>query len=82
MTEPKSIRCFLAVVDCGSISQAAIKLNVAQLWLSTYIRKFERKLGVEPFDRSARKVTLSPAGLKLVEPARAHLAYGGLHLKL
>ena len=61
---------FLAVVNHGGITKAAKALYIAQPSLSQAIRKLERQLGVDLFDRSRRRLTLTPAGESLVVSAR------------
>lgn len=64
------LKYFLAVVDHGGITKAAKALYIAQPSLSQTIRKLERQLGVDLFDRSGRRLTLTPAGESLVASAR------------
>jgi LysR family transcriptional regulator, carnitine catabolism transcriptional activator len=69
MDEAK-LRYFLSVVDEGSVTKAARRVNVAQPSLSQAIRALERELGVDLFVRAGRGVRLSGAGETLVGPAR------------
>lgn len=62
---------FLAIVDTGSFSGAARKLNRAQSAVSYAIANLERLLELELFDRTGRKPILTDAGVALVEEARA-----------
>lgn len=50
----------------GSFSKAAEKLNITQPALSLKIKKIEKELGCEIFDRGL-EVTLTPAGEKLLQ---------------
>jgi DNA-binding transcriptional LysR family regulator len=61
---------FLAVVDHGGITKAAEALYIAQPSLSQAIRSLERELGVDLFDRSGRRLTLTGAGESLAVAAR------------
>ena len=63
----------VAVVDHGSFTKAAAAMHVAQPSLSQAVRSLEAELGVELFHRNARRVTLTPAGEALLEPARQAL---------
>lgn len=56
------IRHFAAVAETGSFTKAAIRAAVTQPALSASIAKLEEELGVRLFHRSARSVTLTPAG--------------------
>lgn len=50
------------IVDTGSFKEAAEKLYISQPSLSQFIRRIERNLGAELFDRSHQPVTLTEAG--------------------
>lgn len=58
----RQLRYFAAVVEEGTISAAARKLNISQPPLSMQIRQLEKELGVVLFERGARKITLTEAG--------------------
>ncbi|PXY18099.1 LysR family transcriptional regulator [Prauserella endophytica] len=66
----RQLRCFLAVVDAGSISAAADALHLAQPSLSQTIATFERSLGTPLFHRIGRRLVLTDAGRRLIGPAR------------
>jgi LysR family cyn operon transcriptional activator len=55
-------RYFLAVVEHGSFTHAAAKLNVSQPALSQQVRQLEDRLGVTLLDRSGKKLRLTDAG--------------------
>lgn len=59
------IRCFLAVVDNGSISTAAHALDINQPALSKTIRRLETQLGVALFERRPRGVVPTEYGRTL-----------------
>jgi len=73
ITDSKILRQCLKVAELRSISQAAQALNLAQPWLSTRIRDYERRLGFDIFDRSRRRIALTPEGLLFIESARSFL---------
>ncbi|RNF78233.1 LysR family transcriptional regulator [Streptomyces botrytidirepellens] len=65
---------FVAVIDHGSVTKAAQALYIAQPSLSQAIRSLERQLGVQLFDRSGRRLTLTAGGRSFAGPARQILA--------
>lgn len=71
---PKKLEHFLKVVQFGSFSRAAEKLNTAQPVLSREIHALEADLGVLLLTRHARGVTLTPAGEALKKEAESILA--------
>lgn len=71
--ELRVIRYFLAVVDVGSITHAATELHLAQPSLSRQIRRFERQLGFDLFDRSQKAISLTIAGRAFLPIAREFL---------
>ena len=64
------IQIFLAVVDEGSFSKAAKKLNRAQSAVTYGIQKLEAQIGLPLFDRTAYRPTLTEAGRTLLLRAR------------
>ncbi|PKO00106.1 MAG: hypothetical protein CVU42_05030 [Chloroflexi bacterium HGW-Chloroflexi-4] len=58
----KQVKYFLTIVDKGGFSGAAQDLFISQSSLSKSIISLEKELGVLLFDRSKRKVALTPAG--------------------
>jgi DNA-binding transcriptional LysR family regulator len=70
--EVRELRYFRAVAEELNFSRAAERLGMAQPPLSRAIRLLERRLGVQLFERSSRRVTLTPAGNVLfAESAKA-----------
>ena len=55
----RQIRCFVALVEEGSVTGAARRLNVVQPAVSMSLRKLEDEFGVVLFDRTARGVVIS-----------------------
>lgn len=64
-------RAFLVTAEEGSLSAAARALGMAQPTLGRQVAALEEELGVALFDRVGRGVTLSPAGLQLLDHVRA-----------
>lgn len=53
---------FVAIAETGTFVQAAAKVNRTQSALSLQIKKLETQLGCELFDRTGRRVSLTPQG--------------------
>jgi DNA-binding transcriptional LysR family regulator len=66
----RQLQYFLAIVDHGSVHRAAQELFVAQPSVSQALRALERDLGTELFHRTGRRLVLTPAGERLIDPAR------------
>src|SRR5580700_3707989 len=64
------IQILLAVVDQGSFSKAAKKLNRAQSAVTYGIQKLETQIGIPLFDRTAYRPALTEAGRTLLLRAR------------
>jgi DNA-binding transcriptional LysR family regulator len=65
-----SLRYFLEVVRCGSISEASQNLNVASSAISRQISGLEQALDAQLFERRPRGMMLSAAGEVLAAHAR------------
>lgn len=63
--DPRHLRTFVTVAECGSFSEAARRLHVAQPALSRQIRSFEAGLGADLLFRSGNGTKLTPAGERL-----------------
>lgn len=66
----RSLACFLAVAEHLHFGRAAAQLHMTQPALSQRIRALEKQLGVDLFKRDRRHVSLTPAGVAFLEPAR------------
>lgn len=64
------LRYFLAVIDQGNFSRAAVHCNVSQPTLSVGIAKLERTLGISLFVRSNQRVELTEGGARFLVHAR------------
>ena len=72
--ELRQLRYFVEAARVGHFARAAQKLRVAQPSLSQQIKRLERDLGVELFDRSGRRAVLTQAGEALLVRAERILA--------
>ncbi|HEX8403860.1 MAG TPA: LysR substrate-binding domain-containing protein [Duganella sp.] len=71
--ELRQLRYFVAIVDHGSLSRAALVLHVAQPALTQQLRQLEDELGVRLLHRSAQGVLSTDAGKIFYEHAQAIL---------
>lgn len=60
----RHLRCFLEVANTGSFTEASSRLFVTQSSLTATIQQFEEAVGLKLFDRTTRRVVLTPAGLQ------------------
>lgn len=77
-------KVFYVVAQELSFSNAAKKLYISQSAVSQSIRQLENKLAIPLFNRSTKRVTLTPDGLALlahIEPAINMIHQGELHLQ-
>lgn len=71
--ELRQLRYFVAIVDHGSLSRAALVLHVAQPALTQQVRQLEDELGAQLLHRSAQGVLCTDAGKVFYEHAQAIL---------
>ena len=65
----RQVQAFIAVVEERSFTKAAGRLHIGQSGLSQQIKKLERTLGGELFERDSRTVDITPLGRDLYKPA-------------
>ena len=70
----RDLQYLVAVADHRHFGKAAEACFVSQPTLSAQIKKLERELGVELFERHPRQVLLTEAGAQIVERARGMLS--------
>lgn len=70
----RQVEYFVAVVEAGSITQAAANLYLAQPSLSHQITTLEKELGGPLFERLPRGLRLTPAGRAFLVEAKRILA--------
>ncbi|MBP6862161.1 MAG: LysR family transcriptional regulator [Neisseriaceae bacterium] len=70
----KQLTYVLAVAETKNFTRAAAQCHVVQSALSHQIAKLEEELGQPLFIRNQRQVSLTQAGLAIIEPAKAMLA--------
>jgi LysR family nitrogen assimilation transcriptional regulator len=71
--ELRQLRYFVAIVDHGSLSRAALVLHIAQPALTQQLRQLEDELGAQLLHRSAQGVLSTDAGKVFYEHAQAIL---------
>jgi LysR family nitrogen assimilation transcriptional regulator len=60
----RQVRAVIAVCEEGSFTRAAERENATQSGISQHVASVERALGVRLFERSARGIVPTPAGLR------------------
>lgn len=73
--EIKALRTFLHVAETLNFNRAAERLNSSQPVVTRTIAQLEHSIGSKLFERSTRRVALTPAGAVLLKEARPLMAH-------
>lgn len=63
--KPRHIEAFKAIVECGSISKAALTLNISQPAVTATLQLLERDVGLKLFSRTSSGMTPTAEGRAL-----------------
>jgi len=69
--DPQLIRTFIVLSEELSFSRAAVRLHVAQPWISEQIRRLEEQVGLRLLQRTSRTVELTREGTAFLPHAQA-----------
>jgi DNA-binding transcriptional LysR family regulator len=69
----RSLDIFVQIAESGGMSSTARRMGLTQSAVSQMIANLELSLGVQLFDRQVRPIALTPAGIILLNKARALL---------
>jgi DNA-binding transcriptional LysR family regulator len=72
--DTRHLEAFIAVVDIGSFTRAAVRLDLSQSTVTTRIKMLEQSLGATLLERLPRGVKATTAGAELVPYARQIIA--------
>ena len=71
----KALRYFLQVAETLSFNRASERLNISQPVVTRVIAQLEHEIGTRLFDRTTRRVSLTPAGTVLLNEVRPLIAH-------
>lgn len=69
----KQLRAFVLIADYLSITRAAEEMHQTQPSVTVLLKQLEDALGTKLFERTTRKVAITPAGLRFLPQARQTL---------
>ncbi|PWW04719.1 DNA-binding transcriptional regulator YafC [Mangrovibacter plantisponsor] len=69
-TNSEELGVFVAVVESGSFSRAAVQLNLANSAVSRAVKRLEMKLGVNLLNRTTRQLSLTEEGKRYFRRAQ------------
>lgn len=70
MDKLRGMEILIAVVECGSFTDAALRLEMSAVMVGKYIANIERQLGTRLLERNTRRQSLTDAGRVYYEEAR------------
>ncbi|MCD0503764.1 LysR family transcriptional regulator [Bordetella petrii] len=80
MDRLKAMQVFVEVVDRGSLSAAAQRLDMSRAMVSRYLAELEEWVGVRLLHRTTRRLSLTPAGAETLPRCRRMLdLVGDMH---
>ncbi|MBU3593969.1 LysR family transcriptional regulator [Polynucleobacter sp. 71A-WALBACH] len=68
--DTKYLHTFVTIADCGSMAEAARRLDLTPAAIAAQVKALEEFLGTEIFRRSGRTVVPTESGLKILTQAR------------
>lgn len=68
--DTRYVQSFVTVIECGSMAEAARRLNLTPAAIAARVRALEDELGVTLIKRAGRSVKATEAGVKVMDRAR------------
>ena len=68
--DTRFLQSFVTVVECGSMAEAARRLDLTPAAIAARIRTLEEDMGVPLVERSGRVVKPTQAGLQILDQSR------------
>jgi DNA-binding transcriptional LysR family regulator len=66
MDKLRAMETFIAVVECGSFTDAAARLEMSAVMVGKYIALIERQLNTRLLERNTRRQSLTDAGRSIL----------------
>ena len=70
MDKLRAMETFIAVVECGSFTDAAARLEMSAVMVGRYIALIERQLNTRLLERNTRRQSLTDAGRVYFDEAK------------